>query len=294
MSDAAAMRTTANRLALVTGASRGIGRAIAVELARAGYSVAVNYRDNLDAARETVRQCETEAGSSAGDSFKRQRFFVVKADISDRTQRDRMVEQVREEAGDIKLLVNNAGMAPRLRADILEASEGSFEELIRTNLQGPYFLTQRIAAGWVAEAGEVSAGARGGTAAGTSDAAGEVLPRHAIVFITSISADTASLNRGEYCVSKAGLAMAVQLFALRLAEYGIPVFEIRPGIMKTDMTGAVAERYERLIAEGLVPQKRWGTPEDVGRAVRALATGSFPFSTGSVVHVDGGLHIARL
>jgi len=293
VSDRGAQDASGNRLALVTGASRGIGRGIAVELARAGYSVAVNYRDNLDAALETVRLCETEARSVA-DSKSRRKFFVVRADISDSDARERMVDQVRREAGDINLLVNNAGMAPRQRADILEASEASFEELIRTNLQGPYFLTQRIAAGWIAAAGDGSAAARGGTVAGDSDAAGATSPRHAVIFITSISADTASLNRGEYCVSKAGLAMTVQLFAWRLAEYGIPVFELRPGIMKTDMTGAVQDRYERLIAEGLVPQKRWGTPEDVGKAARALASGSFRFSTGSVVHVDGGLHIARL
>ncbi len=257
--------------ALVTGAGRGIGRGIAVELAAAGYSVAINFRANAEAATVTARLCE-EAASGNGALFP-----LVQADISDPEERTRLLSTVKAELGDLDALVNNAGIAPRVRADILTASEESFVELMSVNLQGPYFLTQSVARSWV------------------SDAAPSVLPSgRKILFVTSISADTASLNRGDYCISKAGLSMAVQLFAWRLAEHGIPVFEVRPGIVKTDMTAAVEQRYERLISEGLVPQKRWGTPEDVGRAVRHLLSDGFLFSTGSVIYSDGGMHISRL
>ncbi len=259
-------------VALVTGGSRGIGRGVAVELARAGYSVAINYRGNAAAAAETEQLCTASAGAANGGS---QRFLSVQADIADRRARLEMLDRIDRDLGGIDVLINNAGVAPRQRMDILEAGEESFSELLSTNLQGPYFLTQAVAARWLASGHP-----------GTHE--------RRIVFITSISADTASLNRGEYCVSKAGLAMAVQLFALRLAEYGIPVFEVRPGIIKTDMTSAVEGRYDGLIAEGLVPQKRWGMPEDVGRAVRGLVSSQFSFSTGSVIYADGGLHIARL
>jgi NAD(P)-dependent dehydrogenase (short-subunit alcohol dehydrogenase family) len=178
--------------------------------------------------------------------------------------------------GAIHALVNNAGRAPRERADLLDASESSFEELIRTNLQGPYFLTQAIA--------------REQTMRRRADPAFAA----AIVFITSVSADLASVNRGEYCVSKAGLSMAARLFALRLAAIGIPVYEVRPGIIATDMTAAVKEVYDRRIAEGLVPESRWGTPDDVGRIVAALLRGDAPYATGSIVNVDGGLSLPRL
>ena len=169
-------------------------------------------------------------------------------------------------------LVNNAGRAPRVRADILEAGEDSFEELIRTNLQGPYFLTQSVANAMIA------GGAR---------------PR-GIVFITSVSAEMASVNRGDYCVSKAGLSMATKLFALRLAPHGIPVYEVRPGIVMTDMTAGVKEKYDQKIAEGLIPDARWGTPGDVGAAVAMLLREDVRYATGSVLHVDGGLTIPRL
>ncbi len=265
------MKVEKSPVALVTGASRGIGRGVAVELARAGYSVAVNYRGNHEAAEETLRLCAKAARDS------RSKFVGMQADISVAAERDRMLDRVYAELGEIDALVNNAGIAPRVRADVLAASEESFEELMRTNLQGPYFLTQKVARRWVAPDREplVDSG-------------------RTIVFVTSISATSASLNRGDYCVSKAGLAMAVQLFALRLAEFGIPVFEVRPGIVKTDMTSAVQDRYDKLISDGLVPQKRWGTPEDVGKAVRALLSRDFSFSTGSVIHSGGGLHIERL
>ncbi len=258
-------------VALVTGASRGLGRGVALELAQAGFSVGINYAGNRKAAEETQATCREIAPS------KEQRFEIFQADIGKRDDRERLVAQAWETFGQIDALVNNAGMAPRVRADILEASEESFEELIRVNLQGPYFLTQRVALRWVTE--KLSPRVPGG---------------FKIVFVTSISADTASIQRGEYCISKAGLAMAVKLWATRLAEAGIQVYELRPGIMATDMTSAVKAKYDALIEQGLVPQKRWGTPEDVGKAVRSLLEGDLPFSTGSVIHVDGGFHVSRL
>jgi NAD(P)-dependent dehydrogenase (short-subunit alcohol dehydrogenase family) len=198
-------------------------------------------------------------------------------DAPQRTDRiAQSIDAVRERFGAVNVLVNNAGRAPGIRADLLDATEESFEELIRTNLQGPYFLTQAIARDQVARRQQDPSFAA------------------SIVFITSVSAEMASLNRGEYCVSKAGLAMAVRLFAARLAEYGIPVFEVRPGIIATDMTAAVQELYTRRIAEGLVPERRWGQPDDVGRVVAALVRGDLPYATGSIVNVDGGLSVPRL
>ncbi len=265
------MDTKVHPVALVTGASRGLGRGIAIALAQGGFSVGINYAGNRKAAEETQEFCKDIAPSTE------QRFEIFQADIGKREDRERLVAEVWNAFGQIDALVNNAGIAPRVRADILEASEESFEELIRVNLQGPYFLTQQVARRWVKESllSRISGGFK-------------------IVFVTSISADTASTQRGEYCVSKAGLAMAVKLWASRLAEAGIQVYELRPGIMATDMTSAVKAKYDPLIEQGLVPQKRWGTPEDVGKAVRSLLEGDFPFSTGSVIHVDGGFHVSRL
>jgi NAD(P)-dependent dehydrogenase (short-subunit alcohol dehydrogenase family) len=200
----------------------------------------------------------------------------VRADVGERGERQRLLAHVRERLGRLHVLVNNAGVAPRVRADILEAEEESFEHLVRVNLQGPYFLTQAVAR-WMLEQKQADAEWSG-----------------AIVFVTSCSATMVSVNRGEYCVSKAGLAMASQLWAVRLAEAGIPVYEVRPGIVRTDMTAGVVEKYDRLIAEGVVPQRRWGQPDDVGRVVAALARGDAPYSTGAVVSVDGGLAIPRL
>lgn len=256
---------------LVTGASRGLGRGIALALAEAGFSVAINYAQNRKAAEETEVTCKTIAPSPE------QQFEILQADIGKQEDRERLVQEAWTKFGSLDALVNNAGMAPRVRADILEASEESFEELLRVNLQGPYFLTQQVAKRWVKEhpACRIPSGFK-------------------VVFVTSTSADTVSLNRGEYCISKAGLAMAVQLWAARLGEEGIQVYEIRPGIMATDMTTPVKERYDALIAQGVVPQKRWGTPEDVGQAVRSLVKGDFAYSTGSVIHCDGGFHISRL
>lgn len=256
---------------LVTGASRGLGRGIAIEAAAGGLSVAINYASNASAADETVALCTRAATSSD------QRFMPVRGDISSREDRAAMLAQVLDTFGRLDALVNNAGMAPRVRADLTETSEASFEELLRVNLQGPFFLTQTVANHWLAGSHEPA------------------LPGgFKIVFVTSISADTASINRGEYCISKAGLAMASQLWAVRLADRNVQVLELRPGIMATDMTAGVKAKYDALLASGLVPQRRWGTAEDVGKAVRAVLAGHFPFTTGDVIHLDGGFHIRRL
>ena len=190
--------------------------------------------------------------------------------------RERLLAKVRERLGRLHVLVNNAGVAPAVRADILEAGEESFDRVLSVNLKGPYFLTQSVAR-WMAEQKESD-----------EDYAG------CVVNVTSISATVASPSRGEYCVSKAGLAMASQLWAVRLAEHGIPVYEVRPGIIDTDMTAGVREKYDALIRAGLVPERRWGTPEDVGRVVAALAAGEMPYATGAVLVVDGGLTLPRL
>lgn len=257
---------------LVTGASRGLGRGVAIEAARLGCSVAINYAGNLAAAEETVGLCRAVAPRPDA-----QRFLPVRADVGSADARTAMVSEVLGELGRIDALVNNAGIAPKLRADIVDASTDSFEEIIRTNLQGPYFLTQAVVRHWLATRPE--AALRGG---------------HKIVFVTSISANTASVMRGDYCISKAGLAMAAQLWAARLAADGIQVVEVRPGIMATDMTSVVKGKYDDLISSGLVPQRRWGTPEDVGLAVRAVLAGELAFSTGAVIPVDGGFGVHRL
>lgn len=257
--------------ALITGAGRGLGAGVARELAGAGFSLALNFHSNREAAESVAAECEKLRTSPA------QRFLPVQADISSREERERLLASVLDGLGRVDALVNNAGIAPRERRDILDAGEESFEEVLRTNLQGPYFLTQTVARHWIEEKPE------------------PLLPGgHKIVFVSSVSADTASLNRGEYCISKAGLGMATQLWAVRLAPHGIQVYELRPGIMLTDMTQAVKDKYDNLIREGLVPQQRWGTPEDVGRAVRALVGGSFAFSTGAVIRLDGGLSLRKL
>jgi len=264
--------TTPAPVALVTGASRGIGRGIAIALARIGHSVAINFVSNHDAAAECGRLCQAAAPADSEAVFD-----IFPADISQACEREQLLKSVFERFGWIDLLVNNAGVAPTERKDLLEATEESFDRLIRINLRGPYFLTQAVANFWLA---------------GLAKQAGR--PRPKIITISSISAYTASIDRGDYCVSKAGLSMMTQLFAVRLAGEGIGVYEIRPGIVSTDMTGPVKDKYDRLIAEGLTPLARWGTPEDVGRAVVAIAQDQFPFSTGEVFNVDGGFHMFRL
>jgi len=254
------------RVALVTGGTRGIGLGIARRLAREGFDLLV---------------CGTREEASVADVLDAlggpgREVAYAQADIGETAGRARLIDAVRERFGRLHVLVNNAGVAPKARADVLDAGEESFDRLLRVNLKGPYFLTQ-LAARFMLEQRRADASWQG-----------------CVVFVTSVSATTVSTNRGDYCLSKAGLAMAAQLWAVRLAGDGIPVYEVRPGIVRTDMTAGVAERYDRLIADGLVPQARWGEPDDVGRVVAALARGDAPYSTGAVVTVDGGLTIPRL
>ncbi|MEO7143545.1 MAG: 3-ketoacyl-ACP reductase [Bryobacteraceae bacterium] len=244
-----------NPVALVTGASRGIGRKIAEELSRT-HKVVATYRGRRDAA-ESLREA---TGAE-----------IFQCDLGSAADRAALLEFAHARLGRIDLLVNNAGMAPRVRRDLLEATEESFDELIGANLKGPHFLTQHVARGMVGR-GE------GGR----------------IVFITSISSYTASVNRGEYCISKAGLSMSVALYAARLAAHGIGVFEIRPGVIRTDMIAAVEDAYEQKIADGLLPQRRMGETTDVARAVRAVADGLLDYSTGQILNVDGGFHLRTL
>lgn len=265
MSDATGTRP----VSLVTGAGRGIGRGIAVELARLGHAVVVNYAGNAAAAEECLGLVR-EAG---GDGL------TVRADISSSEDRERMVREVVGAYGRIDLLVNNAGVAPDVRADLLDAGEESFDRLININLKGPYFLTQRVARQMIEQVRK-----------GETSAFGP--PR--IVTITSASAYAASTNRGDYCVSKAGLAMMTKLYAARLAGHGINVYEIRPGVISTEMTGAVKEKYDRLIEQGAWPLRRWGETSDVARAVASIARGDLPYSTGEVINVDGGFHLRTL
>ena len=255
-----------HRVALVTGGSRGIGFGIAEALAREGYALAVNGRrpaEQVDDALAPLRDLGADV-------------LYVSADIASADDRAALVEAVRSRFGRLDVLVNNAGVAPRERRSILEATEESFERVLRINLQGPYFLTQAVANWMIAQ----------------READPDRTP--CIVNVTSISSTVASPSRGEYCVSKAGLTMASQLWAVCLAEYGIAVYEVRPGIIRTDMTSGVVEKYDRLIEEGLLLQPRWGRPDDVGKAVAMLARGDLPYSTGQVIHVEGGMTVDRL
>jgi NAD(P)-dependent dehydrogenase (short-subunit alcohol dehydrogenase family) len=254
------------RVALVTGGTRGIGQGIARALAREGWDLALGGLRPEEAVHGVLEELR---GAGAD-------VLYCAADIASAEGRAHLVDAAWSRHGRVNALVNNAGRAPRVRADLLEASEESFEEVFRANLLGPYFLTQRVARLWTEGSGRGAAAPAG------------------IVFVTSVSAEMASPNRGEYCVSKAGLSMAARLFATRLAADGIPVYEVRPGIVATDMTAPVAGDYDRRIAEGLVPEGRWGTPEDVGRAVATLLRGDIPYASGTVVTVDGGLSIPRM
>lgn len=260
------------RVALITGGGRGLGRGVALALARDGFSLALGFRRDRDAAAATADDCAAAAVSAD------QRFTLHQGDVASAVDRQRMVAEVADQLGGIDVLINNAGMAPRQRRDLTDASEESFREVLDANLIGPHFLTQLVARSWLEQ----------GAAGSDADA------NRAVVFITSISAEYASPTRGEYCVSKAGLTMSRQLWAARLANEGVAVFEVRPGIMQTDMTDAVRDRYDPLIAEGLVPQRRWGTAADVGDAVSALLSGKLGFSQGTVLDVDGGFQLRRL
>lgn len=254
------------RVALVTGGSRGIGLGIVTQLAQQGFNIAING----------VRPAEGVTDVLASIKALGVEVIYCQGNVALSADRAKILQEVKNHYGQLNLLVNNAGIAPRERRDVLSTSETSFDEVLDTNLKSCYFLTQ-AAANWMIEQ----------KAANPDFSA-------SIINISSISATVASVNRGEYCVSKAGISMVTQLFAVRLGEYDIPVYEVRPGVIATDMTAGVKEKYDNLIGGGLCVQPRWGTPEDVGKAVGALAAGGFPYSTGQVFMVDGGLTLSRL
>ncbi len=254
------------KVALVTGGARGIGLGVALKLAEAGFTLVISGRRAHDEVRSALDQIKQHSAAS----------IYVQADVASGADRARLLLAVEDNFGRLDVLVNNAGIAPRVRADILEAHEESFDELIATNLKGPYFLTQAIAS-WMIRQQSADKSAH-----------------RVIINISSVSATVASVNRGDYCISKAGIAMATRLWAVRLAEYGIGVYEVRPGIIETDMTAGVHEKYDALIDAGLLLEKRWGTPADVGSAVCLLAKGELKYATGSVLQVDGGLTVPRL
>jgi len=253
-------------VAFVTGGSRGIGFGCAEKLAQLGFDLAINgMRDEADVSDSL----EALRGHGADALY-------CQGDVGSTEARDAMIGKIRGHYGRLNLLVNNAGVAPKERRDILEATEASYDHVVDTNLKGTHFLTQ-AAARWMVEAKQ-------------ADPAFFAM----IINVGSISASVVSVNRGEYCISKAGMTMVTELWAARLGEFDIPVYEVRPGITRTDMTSGVREKYDRLIEEGLTVTRRWGTPEDMGKAVGALARGDFPYSTGQVITVDGGLTLPRL
>ncbi len=254
------------RVALITGGSRGIGLGIAQHLAKNGFDIAINGVRDESAVTEVITTLK-RFGTNV---------IYCQGSISSTDDRKRIIQQVKDHLGKLHVLVNNAGIAPKERRDVLETSEESFDDVLSTNLKGNYFLTQ-LSANWMIEQKKSDNTFQG-----------------CIINVSSISATVASVNRGEYCISKAGLSMSTQLFAVRLGEFEIPVFEVRPGIISTDMTAGVKEKYDKLIDGGLTIQKRWGSPDDVGSVVASLAIGHFPYSTGQVIMVDGGLTIPRL
>lgn len=255
-----------NRIAWITGGARGIGLGIARSLSAESFDLVLSGRSEPDRV-ESILASLRETGA---------RVLYLQADVADAAQRTRALDRVKEAFGALHVLVNNAGVAPEVRADLTEMTEASYERVMKINLQGPFFLTQ-AAANWMIRQKQADPAYRG-----------------CIINISSISATVASINRGEYCISKAGLSMATQLWAARLGEYDLPVYEIRPGVTRSDMTAGVREKYDRMIADGLCVQRRWGEPEDVGRACALLARGELAYSTGQVLHVDGGLTLARL
>ncbi len=255
-----------NRIAIVTGGSRGIGRETAIALAKAGWLVAFSYRGNVEAAQAVLAEIQAVGVEC----------IAIQADVASTGDRERLVGAVLEQFGGIDLLVNNAGMAPRQRTDLLEMSEASYDEVLATNLKGPFFLTQQVARIMIEQ----------------QKAEPDRMP--IIINMGSISADTSSTNRGEYCISKAGMGMMTMLYADRLADSGIRVYEIRPGVIATDMTATVQSKYDRMIEEGIFPIRRWGVPQDIARAVVAIADGLLPYTTGQVINIDGGFHLRRL
>lgn len=260
------------QLAIVTGASRGIGKAITVELAKLELNIAINYYDFKDGHPDDTAAHETADKIRSMDV----KCEILRGDISSKDDRQKLVDFAKEKFGRCDMLVNNAGVAPSKRMDILEATEDSYDRVMNINLKGPYFLTQLVA-NWMIKQKKQNPDRN-----------------FRICNTSSISAYTSSPARGEYCLSKAGVSMMTMLYADRLAEFDIGVFEIRPGIIMTDMTSIVKDKYDKLIAEGLTPTKRWGYPEDIAKAVGAIAEGKLDFSTGQVINVDGGFHLRRL
>jgi len=260
------MAIAKDKVAIITGSGRGIGRGIAIQLASSGWNIVINDIGNPDPPTETLALVQA-AGS---------RGLVVIGDVTVPADRERLVKETLDGFGRIDLLVNNAGIGPRQRLDILETTEESMNEVIRVNLVGPFFLTQLVARKMIDLVEQ------------------NVIDHPRIVNIGSISAYTSSTSRPEYCISKAGVSMSTLLFADRLARHGINVYEIRPGIIETPLTAGVKDKYDKLIAEGITPIQRWGQPEDIGKAIVAIAEGYLPFSTGQVIDVDGGFHIQRL
>ena len=253
-------------VALITGGSRGIGLGIAHALVKEGYRVAINGVRPIQQVVETLNDLKADGGE----------VVYCQGDIGNPDERIKIVEEIKNQWGDLHVLVNNAGIAPKERKDILEADEKSYDRLMNVNLKGPYFLTQQVA-NWMIKQKIKN-------------------PKNpfTIINISSVSATTASVNRGDYCISKAGISMATKLWAARLGEFDIPVYEVQPGVIRTDMTAGVIEKYAKLIAEGLTIQKRWGNPEDLGKTVVALASGMIPYATGQVIKTDGGMTIQTL
>jgi 3-oxoacyl-[acyl-carrier protein] reductase len=260
------MNAESKPAALITGASRGIGRAIALRLARDGYAVAVNYRSNRQAAEEVVREIEAVNGTATS----------MQADVAASADRARLIDGTLSTFGRLDLLVNNAGITSVGRKDLLEATEESWDTVFATNLKGPFFLAQLAARNMIAliERGTI--------------------PRGTIINVSSISAYAVSTNRADYCMAKSAMQMMTWLLADRLAEHKINVYEVCPGVIASDMTAPVQEKYNALIAEGMSPIRRWGQPADVAAAVAMLASGQLPFSTGERINIDGGFHIRRL
>lgn len=254
------------KVALVTGAAQGIGFAIAEKLAKNDFDIVMD-----DVLTEEQAKNEIEIIQRRGAEV-----LYVQADISSAGDREKLLSQIKAKFGRLDFLVNNAGVAPKVRLDILEANEESFDRVMNINLKGPYFLTQKVANYMIEQKTEHPSN------------------KYNIVNIGSLSSYASSPARGEYCISKAGVSMMTKLYADRLAEFGIFVYEIRPGIIETEMTKVVKEKYDKLIAEGLLPIKRWGLPEDIAKAVHAIALGYLGYSTGEIINVDGGFHLERL
>jgi 3-oxoacyl-[acyl-carrier protein] reductase len=258
--------SSSGKVALITGGARGIGLGIARSLANDGFTLALNGVRPADQVADVLDEFRT-AGV---------RVIYCRGDIGEAADRQGIVEQVQRELGRIDVLVNNAGITSPGRRDLLEADEESFDRVVAVNLKGPYFLTQLVARRMVEQ-----------HAAGLD-------AQPCVINVSSISAEFVSTNRGDYCLTKAATGMATQLWAVRLAEFGIRVYEVQPGVIRSDMTSGVTEKYDRLIADGLTLERRWGEPEDVGRSVAALVRGDIPYATGQVLYIDGGMRIRQL